>query len=147
MKFDLKSGIDPITFTFSENSNYWRKSLLEVIRQNVGGWCQQTLKTKSLLTSPTNILPLQLKQTFPLITWWVGIQAKSFLLYITCTELVQNCNSTSNFSSYFGLIDARMSASDKDSPVRLKTGFDPITYTPFSRKRKKTRKEKWHVFS
>ena len=32
---------DPITFTISENSNYWWKSLLEVIRQNIDGWCHQ----------------------------------------------------------------------------------------------------------
>ena len=35
-------GFDPITFTFDENSNYGRESLLEVIRQNIAGWCQQT---------------------------------------------------------------------------------------------------------
>ena len=65
-----------------------------------------------------------------------------------CTELAQNCNSTNNLSSYFGLIDARMSASDKykDSPVRLKTGFDPITYTPFSRKRKNKKRKIARVF-
>ena len=28
-------GFDPITFTFSENSNYLRESLFEVIRQNI----------------------------------------------------------------------------------------------------------------
>ena len=31
-----------IIHTFSENSNYGRESLLEVIRQNIAGWCQQT---------------------------------------------------------------------------------------------------------
>ena len=30
-------GFDPITFTFSENSNYWRERFLEVIRQNIAG--------------------------------------------------------------------------------------------------------------
>ena len=30
-------GFDPITFTFDENSNYGRESLLEVIRQNIAG--------------------------------------------------------------------------------------------------------------
>ena len=35
-----------------------------------------------------------------------------------------------------------MGASAKDSPVRLKTRFEPITYTPFSRKRKKNKKRK-----
>ena len=32
----------PITLTFSENSNYWQESLLEVIRQIIAGGCQQT---------------------------------------------------------------------------------------------------------
>ena len=34
VKKDLgrQHGFDPITFIFSENSNYWRKNLLEVIR-------------------------------------------------------------------------------------------------------------------
>ena len=30
-------GFDPITFTFNENSNYWRESLLEVIGQKIAG--------------------------------------------------------------------------------------------------------------
>ena len=34
----LKGSLDdPITFTFSENSNYGRERLLEVIRQNIAG--------------------------------------------------------------------------------------------------------------
>ena len=41
LKNGLDSMIDPITFAFSENSNYWRESLLEVITQNIAGWCQQ----------------------------------------------------------------------------------------------------------
>ena len=49
--------------------NYWRKSLLEVIRQNIAGWCQQTFCFQSLLTMPSNVLPLHLKQTFPSIIW------------------------------------------------------------------------------
>jgi hypothetical protein len=32
----LKGSLD-LTFTFSENSNYWWESLLEVIRQNIIG--------------------------------------------------------------------------------------------------------------
>ena len=34
---DTQSGFDPITFTFSANSNYWLEILLEVIRQNIAG--------------------------------------------------------------------------------------------------------------
>ena len=32
-------------------------------------WCQQTFENKSLLTTPSNVLPYYLKQTFPLIIW------------------------------------------------------------------------------
>ena len=28
-------SLDSITFTFSENSNFWQESLLEAIRQNI----------------------------------------------------------------------------------------------------------------
>ena len=41
-----QTGFDPITFSFSENSNYWRESLLEVIRQNIAGCRQQTFEHK-----------------------------------------------------------------------------------------------------
>jgi len=50
--------LDPITFTFSENSNYWRESLLEVIRRNIAGGSQQIFCFQ-------NVLPLHFKQTFP----------------------------------------------------------------------------------
>ena len=45
------------------------ESLLEVIKQNIVGWCQQTFFFKSLLTMPSNVLSLHLKQTFPPIIW------------------------------------------------------------------------------
>ena len=35
LKGSLKPGFDPITLNFSENSNYWWESLLEVIKQNI----------------------------------------------------------------------------------------------------------------
>ena len=43
--------------------------VLEVIRHNIAGWCQQTFVFKSLLSTPSNILPLHLKQTFLPIVW------------------------------------------------------------------------------
>ena len=59
-KKDLRRcpGFDPITFTFSENSNYGRerckgKTLLGVVNK--------LLNTKSLLTMPNNIFPYYLK--------------------------------------------------------------------------------------
>ena len=65
---DLKRepGFDPITFTFSENSNYGRerckvKKLLGVVNK--------LLKTKSSLRIPSNVLPFCHKQTFPPIIW------------------------------------------------------------------------------
>ena len=35
-----KKRFKKIAFTFSEKSNYWQKSFLGVIRQNIAGWCQ-----------------------------------------------------------------------------------------------------------
>ena len=50
------------------SSSPWVKiqiqSLLEVIKQHIAGWCQQTS-----LTTPSNVLPLYLKQTFLPIVW------------------------------------------------------------------------------
>ena len=40
----LKGSLDPITFTFSENSNFWRESVLEVQRQNIAEHCQLTFE-------------------------------------------------------------------------------------------------------
>ena len=65
----LKGSLDSITFTFHENSNYRRKSLLEVERQNIAGCCQHNFENNSLLTMPSNVLPLHLKQTFLPIIW------------------------------------------------------------------------------
>ena len=65
----IRNANDPITFTFSENSNYWHESLLEVIRQNIADGCQQTFCFQSLLTLPSNVLPLHLKQTFLSVIW------------------------------------------------------------------------------
>jgi hypothetical protein len=42
-------GFNPITLTVSENSNYWRKSLLEVIRQNIAVRCQKTFENKKFV--------------------------------------------------------------------------------------------------
>ena len=39
-------GFDTITFTFRENSDCFQESLLDVIRQNIAGWCQQTFENK-----------------------------------------------------------------------------------------------------
>ena len=70
--FKRLPGFDPISFTFIENSNCERESLLEVWRQNIAGHCQQTFENKkfvSLFTTASNVLPLHLKQTFPFIIW------------------------------------------------------------------------------
>ena len=61
--FKRQPGFDPITFTFSENSNYGQerckgKTLLGVVNK--------LLNTKSLLTMPSNVLPYYLPQVnFP----------------------------------------------------------------------------------
>jgi hypothetical protein len=45
----LKGSLDPITFTFSKNSNYGRESLLEVQRQNIAGCFQETFENKKFV--------------------------------------------------------------------------------------------------
>ena len=45
----LKGSLDPITFTFSENSNYWQESLLELTRQNIALQIKNLFVFKSLL--------------------------------------------------------------------------------------------------
>ena len=51
--------------TFSENSNYWRESLLEVKGKTLLGDVNKLFVFKSLLTTPSNYLLLHFKQTFP----------------------------------------------------------------------------------
>ena len=74
-----------------KNSNYWQESLLELIRQIIAGWCNNLLVFKKLLTTPSNVLPLHLNQTFPPIFEFSqkvkvmgsdpGYLLKSFLLF------------------------------------------------------------------
>ena len=40
-------GFDPITF--NESSNYGQKSLLEVLRRNIDGHCEQTFENKKFM--------------------------------------------------------------------------------------------------
>ena len=91
-------GFNPITFTFSKNSNHWWKSLLEVIRQNIAGWCQ-----KLLMTTPSNVLPSHLKQTFPPIIWIFtegggdGIQSRlPFKIFSTFPNIFRDLRSSSS---------------------------------------------------
>ena len=51
--------------TFSENSNYWRESLLEVKGKTLLGDVNKLFVPKSLMTTSSNVLPLHLEQTFP----------------------------------------------------------------------------------
>ena len=54
-------GFDPITFTFRKNSNYWRKSLLEVISR------EQILTErgkKTYVIRTTTFPPFNFKQFF-----------------------------------------------------------------------------------
>jgi hypothetical protein len=44
----FKLAKDPITFTFSENSN-GKESLLEVQGQNIAGHCQQNFENKKIV--------------------------------------------------------------------------------------------------
>ena len=58
-----------VTFTFSEISNYWQESLLELIRQNIAGWCNKLFVFKTLWTMTSNIFAIHLNQTFLPIIW------------------------------------------------------------------------------
>ena len=58
---NISRRLDPITFAFCENSNYWQESLFEVIRQILMGDVNKLFVFKSLLTTPSNVLPLKLK--------------------------------------------------------------------------------------
>ena len=45
----LKGSLDSNPITFSENSNYGRESLFEVLRQNIAGLCLQTFENKKVV--------------------------------------------------------------------------------------------------
>ena len=55
----LKGSLDPIIF--SKNSNYWRENCLRCKGKTLLGVVNKLLKTKSLLTSPSNVLHYYLK--------------------------------------------------------------------------------------
>ena len=53
---------------------------------------------------------------------WQNEHKKNQFLYTSCFDfgiyIYWTCNSMNNFVSYYGLVDARISASDKVLPVR-----------------------------
>ena len=63
--FKTQPGFDPITFTFSENSNNERESLLEVKRQNIAGGCQQTFESKMFVGNVQQYFALLHQVNFP----------------------------------------------------------------------------------
>ena len=76
-----KSGFNPITFTFSENSNFWRESLLEIIRQNTVGWWQQTFCLQKFVDKAKQCFAITHQVNFCANNlnfhwrWWDWIQA------------------------------------------------------------------------
>ena len=56
---------DPITFTFSKNSNYGRESFLEVQKQNIVGHCQQTFENKKFVDITQQCFALLPQVDFP----------------------------------------------------------------------------------
>ena len=66
--FKKQPGFDPITFTLSKNSNYGQYSHLRCkgkpLLGSVNKLFDKLLKPKSLVTSPSNVLPLHPRQTF-----------------------------------------------------------------------------------
>ena len=75
--------MDPISFTFSKNSNYWRRSLHDVNRQNISGWGQQTFENKKFVDITQQCFALLPQVNFPANNlnfywrwrWWDWIQA------------------------------------------------------------------------
>jgi hypothetical protein len=84
--------------TFSENSNYWQESLMEVIRQNIAGWCQQTLCIKKFVDNSQQCFAFTHQANFPAhnlnFHWrWRWIQAifkifSTLLLIFSCRSYI-----------------------------------------------------------
>ena len=49
----------------NENSNFWRESLLEVIRQNIAGGCEQTFETKNFVDNAQQCFAFRPQANFP----------------------------------------------------------------------------------
>ena len=74
------SGINPITFIFSDNSNYGRENFLEVWRQNIAVSCQQTFELLPQVNFPANDLNYHWKEKVMGLN--PGYLLQSFLLYL-----------------------------------------------------------------
>ena len=81
-------GFDPITFTFSENLKNWQERLLEVIKQNIVGWCQQTFCFRKFVDNVQQCFVFTPQANFPAHNlnfhwrwrWWDRIQAIFFFI-------------------------------------------------------------------
>ena len=112
--------MNPITFTFRENSNYLLKSLIEVIRQNIAGWCQQTFCFQKFVDA-RNVLPYYLKQIFPPIIWIStegdgiepGYLLESFLLYLTVFFWFSTLDLWFSFFSYYNFILSKIAVKSR----------------------------------
>ena len=60
--------MDPITFTFSENSNFWRESLPYDIGQNIAGWCQQPFCFQKFVDNAQQCFAFTFKQKIWIFT-------------------------------------------------------------------------------
>jgi hypothetical protein len=61
----LEDSLDSIPSPSVKDSNYWLENLLEVKSKTLPGDVNKLFVFKSLLTMPSNVVPLHLKQTFP----------------------------------------------------------------------------------
>ena len=64
----LEDSLDSIS-SLSENPKYWRENLLEVIRQNIAVWCQQTFCSQKFVHNTQQWFAFTPQQTFPPIIW------------------------------------------------------------------------------
>ena len=66
-----------------ENSNHWRESLLEVLRQKIAGWCQQSFCFQKFVDKAQQCFAFTTQANFPMHNlnfhwswrWWDQIQA------------------------------------------------------------------------
>ena len=89
-----------VTFTFSEISNYWQESLLEVTRQNIAGWCQQFFCFQKFVVSAQQYFAFTTQVNFPANNlnfrwrqrWWDRIQAifLNLFYFISCSSAEMN---------------------------------------------------------
>ena len=91
-----------------ENSNYWRESLLEVIRQNIAGWCQQAFCFQKFVDKAQQYFAFTPQTNFPnhnLNFHWKWRDWLPFEMFSTLSIVRQN-NAFHLFQTKYGCTHA-----------------------------------------